>query len=342
MATVESLLSLTEAAIYMGLPGLCDKVQMCLSRITVECPPMAWKILEASTQNGPVISKPMKNDALKRTRIRIRFNCPNLDVFHGIILGTISADTLMTVVDDLRKLAQTDDRSKGLDDCIGVCRLLKYWTGSPPSTGETKERRLNAAKHLMQCYEQKLLRSDTLSVLFTAPKCEQRWKTQKSHIFATSKPKETDRLEGHVFALGETYQWTVKTRAVDLNGFGSSLWLGIAKSTATLSPRVSCEGLEDCWGVSGERGTVWSDGVSTEFGSTAFFGMSGSRHAITMTLDLSVSNTDNGTLSVTVDDREPLVIASNLCKELKGTGVGYVPVVSADWQVVIIENVREL
>ncbi|CAB9527837.1 expressed unknown protein [Seminavis robusta] len=310
-----SLVSLTEAAVYFGLPGLCQKTQTCLSTLLTESHALAFAILAASKQVGPVISEELTTQAIEI------FDDVRSDVLNKVVLGGIDAITLKAVIQDNSLWKNHAWRSEA------VFRVLPAWCESNPSTpNETKEGR----------QEEAMIMWKDEGLGFVQPE------TQKFLWYQVDpRPEAEARLNTLLFCigpflLGGKYQWEFNKK-FDSQNLGSNSWLGIIKTTTRWS-ESECKGRR--FGIMGDNGTSWSDGVCTQLGPDTIFGI-GSHHII-MALDLTSSNGDNGTLSITINDRAPIVISSNLRGHLEGPLVGFVPVVRGIFQVGTLFGFEEL
>ncbi|CAB9511302.1 unknown protein [Seminavis robusta] len=346
MEEFQTLLSLTEASVYVQLPGLCRKAQKCLAVYMNANPSMAFAVLAASKLDGPVISEEMIKSAWKK----ITWMTGSLD---GIVLGHISATALGAIFQDAHFKIDSTKSFK-------LCRL---WSQSEPSlSGETKDDRINAAKALVQDYvELEFMDPDDLENLIVSSglvndnqltsallkqakkaKHEHRisfhkqsldgkmleWKNSKSKLFSFCMKFgwRSDLLDGPVLMLGGKYQWILKI-GLKNSTWMQAPWLGVTKSTHNLSPTKSCGDQKNCWGFSGSSGHAYDNGVKH-----GFLGHAAVLHAqsqqVTMIFDLSDGAIDNGTLTVLVHGQGTFKAASNMRTHLVGTSVGYAPAVS--------------
>ncbi|CAB9500327.1 expressed unknown protein [Seminavis robusta] len=352
MEEFQTLLSLTEASVYVGLPGLCKKAQKSLAIYMHANPSMAFAILAASKLQGPVISEEMIKYAWKK----FAWMTGSLN---KIVLGHIPATALGAIFQDAHSKI---DSPKSFN----LCHL---WSQSEPSLpGETKDDRINAAKTLVHDYvELEFMDPDDLETLVVssglvsdnqlasallkqAKKAKHEhsisfhkqsslavemleWKNVKSKILANGTPDwKTDLLDGPLLMLGRTYQWTAYINLTHASPFHGS-WLGVTKSTHNLDPTKWLGDQKNCWGFSGSTGHKYEDGAKGEL--LVKLGQRKARQ-ITLILDLSDGNTENGTLAVSVKGRGTFIAASNMRAHLVGTSVGYVPAVSCKFATVKI------
>ncbi|CAB9528940.1 expressed unknown protein [Seminavis robusta] len=150
MMEIQTLVSLTEAAMFVGLPGLCQKAQNCLFTAMNVMPSVAFAVLAASKQEGPVISKELTNQAW---RSLFRANgCLN-----EVTLQHTSSTVLVAILQD----------AKANIDTTKLFNLIHSWSKCKPSVpDETKEDRQNSAKAMIQDHvELDLMDPDDLSTL---------------------------------------------------------------------------------------------------------------------------------------------------------------------------------
>ncbi|CAB9528941.1 expressed unknown protein [Seminavis robusta] len=341
MGQFQTLVSLTEAAIYVGLPGLCKQAQNCLGIFMNVMPSAAFPLLVASKQEGPVISQELEGQAWK-----IYNNATNIVQNEGL-LGNTSGSVVSAILQD----------AKGKVNNAGMFNLIHSWSKSEPSVpGEPKESRNDTAKALIQDFvELEFIDPEELSSLVetsglvtkdqlfdTYKKLAMKakpiisshqshssqvgsieWKRTKSKTLTAVSDWKSDSLNGVVFQLGGTYRWAITTGPVRDIG----VWIGVVKSTDCLDPNRFCGNQQHCWGVYGRHGSVYSCGQEV-CGPSAADIKFGAGSTVTMTLDLSGDSTNNGTLSISVNDQQAVPVFSNLKARLAWIMDGFVPAVS--------------
>ncbi|CAB9523118.1 expressed unknown protein [Seminavis robusta] len=353
MEEFQALVSLTEAAMYVGLTGLCQKAQKCLTFFMKMEPLIAIAILAASKQAGPVVSEELVSRAWSMF-------CGVSGEFHNAVLGRISATVLGAILQD----------AKAKLDNMKLFELIHTWSTCEPVNAD----RQNSATALVQnyvdleCIDPDDLASlvETSSLVTTGQLLDaykkQAKKAKHHHKIAVHKPlyhnvewkfaqskalttsarnvRKSDIFNGAAFALGGKYRWTVTTNSN--SGFWlDDFWLGVTKSTHSFKPDKFCGRQAHCWGVYGHNGYEYSNkkSVCRPLGEAAKFG-DGS--CVTMTLDLSSGAPGNGTLSISVNDQDSVVAVSDLRTHLVGDLASLVPAVSCSNGSATIEDVQML
>ncbi|CAB9497351.1 expressed unknown protein [Seminavis robusta] len=147
MNEFRTLASLTEAAMFVGLPGLCRKTQNCIGTFLSLMPSMAFAVLAASKQEGPVISWELTNHAW-------RIFSRTTGFLDEVVLQHISDTVLLALIPD----------AKAKIDMTQLFNLIHSWSQGEPSLPD--EDRQNYAKAMVQDHvELDLMDPDDLSAL---------------------------------------------------------------------------------------------------------------------------------------------------------------------------------
>ncbi|CAB9525777.1 expressed unknown protein [Seminavis robusta] len=365
MEQFQTLLSLTEAAIYFGLPGLCQKANKYLMDLQLVEPSVALAVLAASKQQpyGPVVTEELIGvcwDTLSETK-----------AFHEIVLSQISSQVLDAILSDANLLDDT-----------AIFNLIQAWSAA--CTEQADENHCDAVKALVRDFvdldfvdpnvlsttlgASGLVTSDQVLEAMEQQGAETKqrvschdeppvvvgmweWKGAKSQtLTATGDDWNSDILQGVAFELGQKYRWQVTTNDDGSEETFPLVWLGLAKQSTIrtlVNPNKLCGDQHNCWGVSGITGSEYSnaDSVHRPLGNAAKFDAGSS---VTMTLDLSARNRSNGSLSIAVNGQKPILAISNLRDHLledessDGGAAAFVPAVSCRGASVTVVDVQRI
>jgi hypothetical protein len=352
----QTLLTLTAAAAYYRLPKFCHEIHRCLASYLNAFPLLACVLLEACSQQGPVISDDLKQSAMSNIK-KLLLN-KDFDDFDAEILATLSPTEFELILFDTKaslseqrcfwlidlwcQAGLTQNRRSIATELVKNHVILHLIDPDVLSTSVTSSG-LVTLEQLVETYKFQAIRAKhqfkvSFSKQLQSFKCpDPTWNGTESITFDNKASDwESETLKCPILLAGGRYTWTVNITGE------SHVWLGVALSTASEDVRGNSFAgyMRGCYGFYGTDGLPYSCGQKGAFlGKTALL-KCGDR--VTMTLDLSSDDVCNGTLSVSVNGQPTVRILSDMHAKLPaGDGIGYVPLASCFQSGVIIESIEE-
>jgi BTB/POZ domain len=343
----QTLISLTDAAAYYDLRKLCLVANDCLSRYLNKYPMiLSIELLEKRVEFGPAIS----GEVMELAQAIIRHNFFEL-FCEGDVLGKYCLSLLTIILRD-NKIFQSEfhrfetvnvwaknslgDRQQSksiaqslVKDCIRLERINPYRLSNnvAPSGLVTMEAVLEAYKQqaLGGCVERKPWIPHPM------------WRNSTTPILANHTTSlMNDTLACPPLRPGGVYRWMVEVNSLGPSVF-SQIWLGVARSESFYSGGCQPNG---CWGVNGYDGCVYLEASRKEdLGPDSKFGSN--NDTVTLTLDLSPADSDNGSLSITVNGRAFCRAISEMKTKL-GSCAGFYPAISCSGCAATIISIEAL
>jgi hypothetical protein len=346
----QTLLTLTAAAAYYGLPKLCHGVQKCLSSYLEAFPLLAFATLEACSQEGPAISEDLKQSALSKVAKLLAEGdfdattferCSQTAVKYILVNGKafLPDHQCFKLIDLWRQVGSTDQNR-----CSNAKKLVNDHVGlhfiDPEDLSTTvASSGLVTLEQLVEAYKSQAIQAKKkFKVSFTKKQISfmcpnPTWKGANSVTFANRGNWKSDTLECPILVVGGRYTWTVVINGVP------DVWLGVVLSSHSHAAIISnfAGYTTGCFGLSGRSGIVYSSGSQvTLFGEAAK--LKDGDH-VNLTLDLSSDAENNGTLSVSVKGKPTIRILADMCSLCDG--IGFVPALSGRNTRVTVESIEE-
>jgi BTB/POZ domain len=327
----QTLLTLTAAAAYYGLPKLCHEVQQCLSSYVMACPLLASAVLEACTQEGPAISNDLKQSAVSniyRLLLNTDFDAKMLErvspaavELFFVECKALSCDHLFLCIDTWRHF-QADRHpiaKQFIQDHVNL-KLIdpEILSTSVASSGLVTMEQLVEA---FQYQDKDIQAKHHFKLSFTFMCRNPTWRGTNSATFDnTTNSWESDTLQCPILVAGGRYTWSVNIIR------GIYVWLGVVLYSASHNSTCSCYAGDVIggYGFYGSDGDEWSSGSRTVSLGGAARCTQGDN--VTITLDLSSEVAHNGTLSVSVNGQPTIIIFADMLT--KSINEGFVPFVS--------------
>ncbi|CAB9502243.1 BACK [Seminavis robusta] len=332
----QMLISLTAAAAYYNLPNLCDSANNIMETYVKKFPSMSFAVLEACAQEHPAIS----NNLLEMVLSHIRQN--KFERLNERVLSSLSSSVLSVILSDenskvpeykrfemvqLWSEGASSDQEERLAFAKDLVKdHLKLHLVCPEVLANSvAPSGLVDIKHLADAYKQQAIKAkrkygvcfDEKAMSIAKPV----WSGSNTDTFSVACGWKSDKMTCPPLVNGCKYMWAICTSG---SKAADCIMIGVAKHSATLNINNYCGCQPSCWAVYGANGYAYYSGAQKEFtGDGAKFG-NGSH--VTVTLDLSHDEANNGSFSISVNGAASVIITRNMKTHLNTDG--YVPVVS--------------
>ncbi|CAB9500311.1 Kelch-like protein 2 [Seminavis robusta] len=333
----QTLVTIAAAAAYCNLPKLCAVINDKMETYVKQFPSLSVAVLEACAQERPAISKHLLEMALSN----IRHN--KVDILKQGILCSLSSPVLAIILSDEKSLAPeykcfdmvrlwseggsgVEENRQALAKELVKCHLKLHWITPDVLADSVAPSGLVDIEQLAEAYKrQAIMAKHQYGVCFEKPGCFSNpiWCDSQTKTVAESRPAsnwKSDKLVCPPLVEGCKYKWTIDTTGTKA---AENIMIGVAKHSANLDNNTHCGSQCSCWVVCCSTGHAWYSGGQKEFVGA----MCGQSH-VTVVLDLSPAEANNGSLSISVNGARPLIVTRSMKACLDSSTDGYVPVVS--------------
>jgi BTB/POZ domain len=343
------LLTLTAAAAYYALPKLCHMVQKSLSSYLKAFPSLSFPLLDACSQEGPAIAENHIQIALSKVHKLLSgkdFDANALRNFSPTAVEFILVDgksflcaqDRFSLIDRWCKSVSSDaDRHRMAKQLVKDHVDLQLIDPDALSASVTASG-LVTLEQLAEAYKYQAKRAKRdFNLSFSFTYSNPTWNFSKSALTRKTESWKRDILNCPILLAGRRYTWTM-----NINGqLFCHVWIGvfchpghdrIVKSETAQHYGLRCDfqGGSECSKV-GYHEVALGKGANIKNGD-----------CVTMTLDLSLREDHNGTLSISVNSQPAVrIYADMLAKLASGSYHGFVPAVNCLLSMVTIVRIEE-
>lgn len=328
---IHSLVSLTGAAMYFGLPLLCQKAVDALSESLKKNPHLALPTFQAFQQERPC-------DANVKTVATSYLSFYSIEEVEKDAVSVLSASILEEILKDkecpideyhlfqiLQVWAGEDDARKSLASDLVKHIKLEWIDPNLLCTGVAGSG-LVSPSMLMEAYKNQALAAQAKdNRIFKRVRSLSVWK-QSGLDTTTSEDMEGDLLDYSPMTSG-VHTWTM-----ELEEDAQASWFGVVLAGKTFDLGCFLGKQEGAWmlGSNGQRanGTQLFDADRPTFSQ---------RSRVTLTLNLSEHREDGGCLEASIDGGNPFVVFDHMRDHLGEQGEGFLPAVSRPRRVRLLE-----
>ncbi|CAB9529531.1 BACK [Seminavis robusta] len=337
----EMLISMTAAAAYYNLPYLCDSANNLMETYVKKFPSLSLAVLEACAQEYPAVSNNLLEMALSHIR-QNKFERLNEGILCSLsspVLSVILSDE-KTEVGEYERFEMVQQWSEGGSGGVNrkvsaktlvkehlklhlICPNVLAKSVAPSGLADIEQMTEAYKKHALRvsystfghfCGELILRQSKPV------------WNGSQSNTITETRSGvywKSDKMTCPPLVNGCKYMWAICTSGTKA---ADDIMIGVAKHSTTLNDNNYCGSQPTCWAAYGDNGHAWYSGAQKEFiGDGAKFG-NGSH--VTVTLDLSHDEANNGSFSISVNGAASVIVSRNMQTHLDSITDGYVPVVS--------------